>query len=99
MTEFEYQRAARGTTKTEYIWGDKWDPALAAHGGLGLKSAKPVGSYPPAKASPAIFDLTGKVWEWTSSPFLPYPDFKPVESPAPPRRQEGDDQLAGLIAF
>jgi iron(II)-dependent oxidoreductase len=71
-TEAEWEFAA---SAGKYPWGDDppsehharhamhgWSPASVKSRGLG--------------ASPAgVHDLAGNVWEWTSSPFLPYPGF------------------------
>lgn len=76
MTEFEYQRAARGDSARVYPWGDDWDDrryCLSMHSGRDLPT--PVSSF-SAGAVGGVHDLAGNVWEWTSSPFQPFPGYE-----------------------
>lgn len=75
MTEFEYQRAARGDTEDLYPWGPEYSPTMAATRESGRDAAWPVGSFPKG-ARHGIFDLSGNVWEWTSSPYVAFPKNK-----------------------
>ena len=79
-TEAQWQRAAYGTPRGEqraHPWGDeapspkygnfdfeRWDPV-------------PVGTFPEAKSAFGVADLVGNGWEWTSTPFGPFPGFEP----------------------
>jgi iron(II)-dependent oxidoreductase len=80
-TEAQFHRAAYGTPsgqEREYPWGNeapaerrgnfdfaRWDPA-------------PVGSYPEGVSAFGVHDLLGNGWEWTRTPFGPFPGFEPM---------------------
>lgn len=76
-TEVEWEYAARGGTEyRKYSWGDEEPDGRTCW-------KHPFGSC-PVKSYDAgafgLFDMTGDVWEWTSTWFGPYP-WPPVHSP------------------
>jgi len=79
-TEEQFHRAAYATQdgrERQYPWGDtlagisvpvfdsaRWDPV-------------PVNSTPQADSALGVSQLVGNGWEWTSTPFGPFPGFEP----------------------
>jgi iron(II)-dependent oxidoreductase len=81
-SEQEWEKACawdpdRGVRR-RWPWGDaEWTPALANLGGQGLRPSV-IGAYPAGASAYAVEHLIGDVWEWTSSPFKPWPGFAPM---------------------
>ena len=61
-TEAEYQRAAAGASPSVFDFSS-WDP-------------EPAGSHPENASRYGVEDLVGNGWEWTSTPFAPFPGFR-----------------------
>jgi formylglycine-generating enzyme required for sulfatase activity len=76
LTEFEFQRAGRGKGKEDFPWGATWDPSRCANQTARKNLPSRVGSFPAGATEQGVYDLCGNVWEWTASPFEPYPGFK-----------------------
>jgi len=80
--EWEYA-ASGGRERRRFSWGeDEPTPALACYDHAG--GTCPVASFAPGAFG--LFDMTGNVWEWTSSPFVPYPSLD--TAPGPIERQK-----------
>ena len=83
-SEAEYHRAAFGTPAGDeraFPWGSASAPA-AQHGNFDFRrfDPEPVGSSPAGASAWGVEDLVGNGWEWTSTPFAPFPGFVPMAS-------------------
>lgn len=78
-TETEWEKAARWDPSSEnprvYPWGNS-DPdhTLCNFGGQRMGTTA-VDSFPRGASPCGCIDMTGNLWEWTSSAFGPYPGF------------------------
>jgi formylglycine-generating enzyme required for sulfatase activity len=69
-TEAQWEKAARGSNGDIYPWGmqSRRDRANFSSG-----ATRPVGASPCPECNHELADMSGNVWEMTSSPYQPYP--------------------------
>ncbi len=82
-TEAEFHRAAFGDPdggERALPWGA--EAPDHRHGNFDNRhfDPVPVGSHPAGVSAWGVHDLIGNGWEWTSTPFRPFPGFQPLPS-------------------
>jgi formylglycine-generating enzyme required for sulfatase activity len=71
--EAEWEWAARGASQRAYPWGERFDEERANTSEGRLGRTTPVGMYPLGASPQGAQELSGNVWEWTSSLYQKYP--------------------------
>ncbi|MBW4438947.1 MAG: formylglycine-generating enzyme family protein [Pleurocapsa minor GSE-CHR-MK-17-07R] len=72
-TEAEWEYAARGPESWVYPWGNEWDESKTIWlRDMALGTAS-VGSIPEGASWVGALDMSGNVWEWTSTASSAYP--------------------------
>jgi formylglycine-generating enzyme required for sulfatase activity/energy-coupling factor transporter ATP-binding protein EcfA2 len=106
-SEAQWEKAARGAfasiaSETEldgvraYPWGNDWDPTKCNNGELGLNETTPVGIFHDGKSPYGCLDMSGNVWEWTTTIWGPYDENKReaiLKYPYPYNVEDGREDL------
>ncbi|MCU0726171.1 MAG: formylglycine-generating enzyme family protein [Planctomycetes bacterium] len=66
-TEEQWEKAARGTDGRPWPWGFRFDVRLLNSRAARRRGTTPVDFYPAGASPYGVMDLSGNVWEWTSS--------------------------------
>ncbi|MDB4906151.1 MAG: hypothetical protein JWO05_935 [Gemmatimonadetes bacterium] len=77
-TEEEWEAAARGAEARDYPYGSELDDSRTNTASARRSAPAPVGSFRRGDTPEGLEDMSGNVWEWTSTPMHAYPGAPPL---------------------
>ena len=72
-SEAEWEAAARGFAGRRYAYGNAFNVELANTFESHIRATVPIGIFPGGDTTEGMEDMTGNVWEWTTSAYQDYP--------------------------
>lgn len=92
-TEAEWEKAARGTDRRRFPWGNTAPDATRARYASAFNDTTAVTSHPSGASPYTVLDMSGNAWSWVSSAYRAYPyhadDGREDLSPGPVRGTRG----------
>jgi len=74
--EGEWEASASGFEGRIYPWGNDWDKNRCNNKEIGIDKTSTVGIFKDGNTPEGVTDLSGNVWEWTSSRYDEIKDFR-----------------------